>query len=157
MGIKEKRPRLRMINLLRIKDVLQRGSADVEEQDGHGRGLAGGHAGPTSTPEHAATLPPRRPIGKHPTSLVPPCHRYLYSDYLTDPPEPLSLRLQASLLVGVCRIYGQQYGAYCGMVEGFWRDLCGGVQPRLEQSELLTTAIAPTTKKRKSIEQVGTL
>ena len=50
------------------------------------------------------------------------------SDYLTDPPEPLSLRLQASLLVGVCRIYGQQYMAYCSMVEGFWKHMCNPAQ-----------------------------
>lgn len=45
-------------------------------------------------------------------------------DYLTKPPTPMSLRLQASLLVGVCRIYGQQYGMYCGLVEELWRELC---------------------------------
>jgi hypothetical protein len=66
------------------------------------------------------------------------------------------LRLQASLLVGVCRIYGQQYGAYCGMVEGLWRDLCGGVQPRLsEVHQSIAAEENAAPKKRKSIEQVN--
>lgn len=35
-----------------------------------------------------------------------------FSKYLEDPPEPLSLRLSSNLMVGITRIYGQQWTTY---------------------------------------------
>ena len=34
------------------------------------------------------------------------------SDYLMEPPEPLALRLSSNLMVGVTRVYKQQYQFY---------------------------------------------
>jgi hypothetical protein len=68
--------------------------------------------------------------------LVKEAFMIFNSDYLTDPPEPLSLRLQASLLVGVCRIYGQQYVAYCSMVEGFWKHMCNPAAAQITEGEV---------------------
>ncbi|RUO95787.1 Rad21/Rec8-like protein, partial [Jimgerdemannia flammicorona] len=36
----------------------------------------------------------------------------LHSEYLTHPPEPLALRLTSNLMVGVARVYNQQYQFY---------------------------------------------
>lgn len=68
----------------------------------------------------AATLGPkcqarkltRRDFGG--VNLVETCR------FLSCPPEPLSLRLQSNLMVGVSRVYGQQIAFYYSDVQGLW-------------------------------------
>lgn len=40
--------------------------------------------------------------------------------FLASPPEPLSLRLQSNLMIGVSRVYGQQIAFYYSDVQGLW-------------------------------------
>lgn len=39
------------------------------------------------------------------------------------PPEPLALRLTANLMIGVLRVYGQQYQMHYAEVQGLWARL----------------------------------
>mgnify|MGYP002789467071 CR=1 FL=1 len=61
----------------------------------------------------AATLGPRsqtRRLARRDWSsvdLVEAC------DFLMHPPEPLSLRLSSNLMMGVTRVYGQQFTFFC--------------------------------------------
>jgi hypothetical protein len=57
------------------------------------------------------------------------------------------------LLVGVCRIYGSQYGQYAGQVEGFWRELIVAAPTIKEQPEKPRHAQKPSMK-RISLEQL---
>jgi meiotic recombination protein REC8 len=40
-------------------------------------------------------------------------------DYLINPPQPLSLRLASNMMIGVTRVYGQQYSFFYGDVQQF--------------------------------------
>lgn len=41
-------------------------------------------------------------------------------EYLLDPPEPMSLRLSSSLMIGMTRVYGQQCNFFYGDVSALW-------------------------------------
>ena len=45
--------------------------------------------------------------------------------YLESPPQPLSLRLSSNLMVGVTRIYGQQWSVYWGDVNSVIGNMVG--------------------------------
>lgn len=45
--------------------------------------------------------------------------------YLESPPQPLSLRLSSNLMVGVTRIYGQQWSVYWGDVSSLAGSMTG--------------------------------
>ncbi|POG82070.1 hypothetical protein GLOIN_2v1447417, partial [Rhizophagus irregularis DAOM 181602=DAOM 197198] len=44
-------------------------------------------------------------------------------EYVTTPPEPLALRLTSNLMIGITRVYHQQYHFYYTDVNGVWHSL----------------------------------
>ncbi|KAI8601422.1 hypothetical protein EDD21DRAFT_305128, partial [Dissophora ornata] len=55
---------------------------------------------------------------------------------ITQPPEPFALRFSSNLMVGVVRVYNQQYNFYCSDVNNMWirlkRDLAAVQSENIE-------------------------
>ncbi|RIA99009.1 Rec8 like protein [Glomus cerebriforme] len=71
----------------------------------------------------AATLGSRSSLRKLSKKEVNSVNLVKACDYVTTPPEPLALRLISNLMIGITRIYNQQYHFYYTDVNGVWHSL----------------------------------
>ncbi|ORY06599.1 hypothetical protein K493DRAFT_146887, partial [Basidiobolus meristosporus CBS 931.73] len=59
--------------------------------------------------------------------------------FLASPPEPLALRLSSNLMVGISRVYNQQYDMYYTEVNNLWQNIRNHLMAL--ESENVTMAI----------------
>ncbi|CAB5180968.1 uncharacterized protein OCT59_030025 [Rhizophagus irregularis] len=71
----------------------------------------------------AATLGSRSSLRKLSKKEVNSVNLIRACEYVTTPPEPLALRLTSNLMIGITRVYHQQYHFYYTDVNGVWHSL----------------------------------
>ncbi|GBC03743.1 hypothetical protein RclHR1_00530018 [Rhizophagus clarus] len=71
----------------------------------------------------AATLGSRSSFRKLSKKEVNSVNLVRACEYVTTPPEPLALRLTSNLMIGITRVYHQQYHFYYSDVNGVWHNL----------------------------------